>query len=68
MTESLCTALSVVFVYMYFSMNSGREGIAFFQGELYNTTPMQCVSVQLSMRTERISPARDVPLATATGV
>lgn len=68
MTESLCTALSVVFVYLYFSMNSDREGIAFFQGKFYNTAPMQCVSVQLSMRTERISPARDVPLATATGV
>ena len=68
MTESLCTALSVVFVYMYFSMNSGREGIAFFRDEFYNTAPMQCVSVQFSMRTERISPARDVPLATATGV
>lgn len=30
MTESLCTALSVVFVYMYFSMNSDREGIPSF--------------------------------------
>lgn len=68
MTESLCTALSVVFIYMYFSIKSDREGIAFFRGELYNTAPMQCVSVQFSMRTERISPARDVPLTTATGV